>query len=390
MMEKHVRRLVDSLLGCAGLRGRAEVARGAWGLVLLTVLGLAAPAVAEERQTFAARLSELVERIATGSASESEEATRELVLRVAEPLGEAIGRLDVRSPAAQQRVRDAVQRVFATVRSRVVRASLPAKDQELFDAFAERHPQLVERLFHDNPETRAAAVQQIPLVPNSGAGVLICAKIDDWDAAVVDAAFEVADRLRDGVVVRGLTRYVGQLIDALDSGVYGAGLPAYGIVFADFAHRSILILGRAGEEAREAAPVVMRAIEYFHDTPLERYFNTGNALDALGRMRDERAAALLLNMLNERETRRVGSTEERQKIRQFVGDMALISLARIYGIAFEDLGLVKVSAPREFWGFADDEARGAAQRAFLAWHERNAGKAAAQREPFAAVRTDEE
>src|SRR5262247_2664486 len=165
---------------------------------ILIVIGLAFAHVATAQED--GKLSELIERIAKGDEAESAEATERMIERIVAPLTDAIGSLDKRPASEVVRLREALGQLSAAMRIRLTRADLPEEDRRLFDQFARAYPDLMRQLFHDQVRVRAAAVQQIPLDPDTGAGVLIARRVDDEDENVAAAALDIAMKLRDKVV----------------------------------------------------------------------------------------------------------------------------------------------------------------------------------------------
>lgn len=342
------------------------------------------PSAAQEET----ELPRLIERIAHGDPDQAAEATDELVQHLVRPLTAALGAIEQRPPAEQRRLRAALRRVTAVLRLQLCRANLPLPERELFDEFARHHAELVEALFAEAPRHRLEALHQIPLEPNTGAGVLIITKINDWDPIVSAAALEAASLLNDDVVIRGLTRYIADVTAAARAGEYGPARQDYELVLADFTRRAILILGNAG--ARDSIPVIADAVRLFGRSPHRKYFQTGQALEALGQIGDERAVPLLLEFLNERDVHQMRSLAPGTLLRQTVGDAALLALARVYGLSPKGLGFQSSPAPDNIIGFTDEDARAAAVRAFGRWHKENAGLPRAQRSPLTTQPADED
>lgn len=359
--------------GAVAVRRTAAVV-AAGGLLLLTP----GPSGAQERPEQGG-LRPLIERIATGDEVEFADATRQLVEQVVAPLAEAIGSLEARPAAEQVRIRQALARVSATLRVRLLRADLPEEDRKLLDEFARSYDDLLLRLFDENYRVRAEAVGQIPLEPGSGAGVLICAKVNDEDEEVAVAALEAARKLRDGVVARGLMRYVRGATEAIRSGFYRPSQHELAMTVALFVKDAIVVLGEA--RATEGVPTILEALRYFAGTTYWAPGHVGEVAAALGRIGDERAGAVLLRLLNDETFLRRRTGEDGRAIVQTVGDLALLSLLRIYQLPTGSFGLHTLPGAEDFAGFTSAEEREAARRIFRRWYEENAGRPAEERRP---------
>ncbi|MGD8454156.1 MAG: hypothetical protein PVJ57_20270 [Phycisphaerae bacterium] len=325
-------------------------------------------------------LRPLVERIARGDDDEAAEATDALLARITGPLEKALAGMETRPPAEQRRLLAAVGRVLANIRLRLYRGTLPPADRKLLDDFARRDARLVEQLFDDDPRRRLAALHRIPLDADSGAGVLVVAKVYDWNAEVADAALDVALLLKDAVVARGLARFVAEAADAVGSGQFGPEDQDTALVLADFCRRAIRVIGEAG--ARDAGSTIVAALKTFGHPPYRKLFAVGDALPVLGQTGDEQVVDVLLAFLNEREVHAVRVLAPGQALQQTVGDAALLGLARIYGLSPEALGF-EVDAASGLAGFTSAEKRAEAVRMFRSWHGRNAGLPPADRTPLA-------
>lgn len=324
-------------------------------------------------------LRPLVERIARGDEDEAVEATEALLARITGPLEKALAGIETRPPAEQRRLLAAVGRVLANIRVRLYRGTLPPAEQTLLDEFVRRDSRLVEQLFDDDPRRRLVALHRIPLDPNSGAGVLVVAKVHDWSAEVADAALDVAQLLKDEVVARGLTRYVAEAAEAVGAGQFGADEQDTVLVMADFVRRAIRVIGEAG--GRDSVPAIVAALKTFGHPPYHKLFGVAEALLALGKVGDEEVAEVLLAFVNERDVHAVRGVARGELLQQTVGDAALLGLARIYGLSPEALGF-EVDAASDLAGFTTGERRAAAVRAFRSWHSHNASRPAAERTPL--------
>ncbi len=353
---------------------------GAGRLAVLALLWAALPssAPAEEQSP----LDPLLDRIRTGSVDEAAEATNELVGRVVGTLTEALDAISGRPPAEQERLSRMLARTTANLRLRLFRAGLSPADQTLLDDWAARDRELLELLFDDDPDQRLAALYQIPLEPGTVAGVLAAGRVDDWDDTVVEAALEIAARLQDEAVARGLTRYVAQAVAVVQSGRLSPAEQAYVIVLMERVQRCIAILGAAG--ARDSVATIIDAIRCFSRLPYRRLFSLPDAFSALGQIGDEQAVPLLLEYLEDRELRAVHNIDVETAVYLTVGDVALLALAQIYGLPPEVLGFRVGLTPKAVTGFVDQRARETARQTFRAWHAENGSKPPDQRRPLVA------
>ncbi len=324
----------------------------------------------------AADWNALIEQIATGSADDAREASEQMIAELAAPLERALAAAASRPLPERQRIEQSLARVVAALRARMLRASLPPADQALVDQTLAGDPRLVEDLFADDPALRAAALHQLPLLPDTGAGVLIAAKIGDPDSSVREIALELAAELKDAAVARGVERYLADLLGLLRSAEVKAR-PEYVVALGDYAREAIELLGRT--QNRDALPVVLEAIQLLGRAPYRQRFGLAPLLAALGSFEDERAVALLLDHLSDAEVHAVRSIGSGKMVQLTAGDVALLSLARIYRIPPATLGFYIAEPQKELLGFADESARHAALRAFTQWHEQNAARPPAER-----------
>lgn len=332
-----------------------------------------APAVLDQEQ-----LQRLVDQIARGDEVEAAAATEELVERLVRPVADALGALESRPAAEQRRLRGLLSRLSAALRLKLYRAELSEVERKLLDEFVRQHPDLSHQLFDPNFLVRQASLARIPLEPNSGAGLMIAARVNDEDEQVAAAALEVALKLHDPVVARRLTLYVQGATEAIRSGYYSASEQEIALTVAQFVARSIHVLGEAQDA--EAVPTIIDALEYFGRSPywIDRTAVT-DSMNALGQIGDERAAQVLLGFLNDTEVIRFRAAPDGRRATSTVGDVALWNLCRIFKVPPESLGLVVLKDFGVFVGFADEAQRVAARTAFLTWHRENAGKPASER-----------
>ncbi|GAG18325.1 unnamed protein product, partial [marine sediment metagenome] len=214
-----------------------------------------------------------------------------------------------------------------------------------------------------------AAVLQIPLEPNTGAGVLIAAKVNDEDEDVATAALEGAAKLHDAVVARNLTRYISDATATVAAGFYGPEQQDIARTVALFAWESIKIVADAG--ARESVPVLIDALRFFGRSRYWDRHQRAEVLRVLGKLGDQRAAAVLLDFLNDGSPLRWKTTEKGQRLHHTVGDAALLSLLRLYNLQPETFGMLIPTSDKGFAGYADDQSRREGHRAFRIWHQQH-------------------
>jgi hypothetical protein len=338
------------------------------GLVLLFGLFPPALAAAEDDPD---RITRLVDKIARGDEVEAAAASEQLIEQLTAPLADAIGPLNDRPVEEQVRLRRVIARLTGALQMRVCRLNLPPEDRELFDRFAAAYPELVHRLFDGNYRVRKAAVQQIPLEPNTGAGVLVAAKVDDEDGDVATTALEVAAALHDSVVARNLTRYVADATATVESGFYGPEDQDLARIVAVIVAQSISVIGAAG--TTESVPAIIDALRFFgHSKYWDQHYRS-LAVRSLGQLGDRRAAPVLVEFLDDPARLRWRSTDDGERLLESVGDVALLSLLRLYELKPVDFGLVVPARDSDFAGYPDDDARREGHRAFRIWHQQHAG-----------------
>jgi hypothetical protein len=226
-----------------------------------------------------------------------------------------------------------------------------------------------------------AAVLQVPLEPNTGAGVVIAAKVNDEDEDVAVAALRAAGQLHDAVVARNLTRYIRDATTAIAAGFYGPEQQDIARTVALFVWESGKIIGSAG--ATESVPALCEALRFFGQSPYWDHYRRARLIQVLGELGDRQAASLLLEFLDDAATLRWHTTEDNKRVTQTVGDVALQSLLRLYELNPADFGLLTPLAGGQFAGYADEEARREGHRAFRIWHEQHARSQPAQNRPSA-------
>ena len=325
------------------------------------------------------KLAEIVERIAKGDDAESADATERMIERVIAPLADAIGSLEKRPAAEVVRLREALGQLSAALRIRLARADLPEEDRKLFDQFARAYPDLMRQLFHDQVRVRAAAVQQIPLDPDSGAGVLIARRVDDEDETVAVAALEVAMKLRDKVVARNLNRWVKDVVATLRSGHYGPGDSEVKLALAIFAQRAMRVIMAAGYS--EAFPDLLEAFRFFASAGAERWHPDMIAAVAMafGELGDERAIPLLTALMDDPRLAELRSPAAGSLVAQTVGDGAFLALLRLLGFEPSKFGMTQTPGESGIAGFSDDGTRQAARQHLRQWMAENLTKPRAQR-----------
>lgn len=326
----------------------------------------------------------LVDRIAQGDALESADAAERLIQLAVEPLAEAIGSLDQRPLPEALRIQAALQRIHANLRLRLFRADLSGEDRAKFDSFWQRSAPLVEHFFDEDPEIRTDAVAQIPMERGGATGLLLARAATDWNISTREAALAAIRRLKDPVAARLLTKSLADTLAAIRANVFGPSQDDVIIVLADMSKHTIDVLGEC--EWKDAAPVIADALRFFIATGKRPYFEPAIAARALGRLGDERAAPVLLELLDDAELARVsGAPREGRPFAQTVGDACLLALARIYALPPAAFGLVWMSEAPDSAGFTEDVQRRAGLQAFRQWHAQNAGKPPGERAAPAAV-----
>lgn len=328
-----------------------------------------------------ADLKKLVETIARGEEADAEEAADKLVARLIGPLSETIGSLESRPAAEVKRLREAIGRIAGALRMRLYRADLPERDRKLFDEFNAQYPLLVRKLFDDSVLVRESAVNQIPLDPNTCAGVLLCKAVDDESGDVADVAIEAAEKLHDAVVARGLARYVEGVTEAVAADFYGPAQADVVVTLGVYSAKAFEIIAAAGYS--EALPVLLKAFVVWARPAPNRWdaHAVGQAALSLGRLRDERSREILVQALEDPRIANLRSLGGGGGlISQTVGDTALLALCEIYEIDPARFGVVSVP-DTDHRGFADDFARRDGTRALRVWLDQNAAKPKTDRRP---------
>ncbi|MGE3181058.1 MAG: hypothetical protein AB7N71_05455 [Phycisphaerae bacterium] len=353
-------------------------------LVLLFVplsCALAVSAAAQSTDSHREKIRELVQEIAARGERAAADAFLEAYLA---PLEAALQQVADRPYEEQIRVVEALSRVTANLRLRVVRTELDEKDRESFDRIFSRERALVEDLFHDSDEVRMAALNRIPMEKDTMAGVLIAAKLRDWNAEITALALDKAMKLSDASILRGVRRFARDVLVMIENHGTGLSDPYVAIAYASFLDKAALILARNGD--KEDTPLLLNILAQLNGEGIRRYaMELRNTVDALGAMGDERLAPVLLPLLSFGEIQRLPSLPSGQSVTRTTGDAALASLARIYGIDCAHLGMVRGDDASGVWGFVSDDDRGRAHLVFREWHRENAEKSASDRTPLAPV-----
>ena len=328
-------------------------------------------------------LRKLLEQIARGDDADGTAADA-LIDRVTGPLEAALKDLDTRPLAEQVRVQAALARIRAVLRARVWRLGLPPEDRTLYDDFAHAQPRLVDQLFDDDADVRLAALNRVPLDPNTGAGVMIAARVDDWEPKVIEQALELSGQLADRVVVRNLVRQVQDWTRTLRSGVWqGDDLAVYRTDLGYWTAHAAGVIGRGHDP--NAVTVLVGALEYYaRPESRSEFLQLDGLVGALGRLGDERAVPVLLSLLADPTpvSQTANQVPPGKVGEQKLGDLALLSLAHIYRIDPAALGFQGAADIWERGTFPSEPSRTRALRIFKDWYAANASKPADLRQPL--------
>lgn len=326
-------------------------------------------------------LKKLVAKVATGTGLEADQAGEALIEKALAPIIAALDSVGSRPAEQRRRVRAVLSRLAARLRMRLYRSSLPENERRLLDEFIEFNAQLVEQLFDDRFENRLSAVRQIPAAPESGAGVLAVAMIYAEDEEVTIAAFRLARRLADKVVIRELTRYVRDSTAAFKQDLFGPGEHEEAASIAVYVGEAIKVLGDL--KAKSADDVVAEALQYFSHSPFRPIFFMGTSPSAvIGELWDvlhgccgPRTTKLLLGMLGDREIIANRALGQHKLLTRTVGDAALHNLLLAFDLKPGDFGFETEPSPREdaapLVGFFDRTAREKALEQFKTWMNQN-------------------
>lgn len=323
------------------------------------------------------RMKRWLEQVLNGDQAEADEAADRIINKLTDPLAEALGSVENRPAEEQRRIRALASRLTGALRARLYRLDLPPGDRTLMDTFAAQYPELTRRLFEADARERLSALRQVPLEKDTGAGVLIAARLDDDTAEVVDAAIDAAGRLKDAVVTRGLVRFLDSAVDALEHERYGPDQDDIEIALTSFCSKTIIVLGRC--QATAAVPNICHAVTFFSRSPLKTFFQTGDVALVLGDLGDERAVPTLLSLLSNREFRGNMPNPNGKLIIQTEGDAALLALLRIYKLDPATFGLRMNPTDPHAGGFEEEAPRTAAERQFRTWYKENADRPADKR-----------
>jgi len=353
----------------AAVRTRPGIFRCAPALALILAVMPTSALFAQDKPD-AENLKRLVDKIARGDEVEADAASERLIEIVTTPVAEAIGSLSDRPMAEQLRLRTTLARLTGALRARLHRLELSPPDRALHDVFARAYPELVERLFDGDWRVRAAAVRQIPVEPNTAAGLLIAAKVNDPDADVALAALDAAAALHDPIVARALTRYIQDAVRALKAGLYGPHQADLERVTALFVQRSIAVVAAA--EYEPGAPAAIEALRYFSRT---RYWNQTHraaVLHSLGKFADPRVVPVLMDFLDDPGFLRWRPVDDDRRASSTVGDVVLAELLKRHQLTPEDFNLYVAPDDSTFAGSISEEERQEGRRAFRIWYEQNA------------------
>src|SRR5262249_12615354 len=138
------------------------------------------------------------------------------------------------------------------------------EDRKLFDKFGKDNSDLIDNLFADNEKVRKAAIGSIPLDRDTGAGIVICARVDDEVDEVAHAALDAAAKLKDAVVGRGLVRYLKDATGAVKQGYLKESPDELLPALSSLVHKCIVIV--CAIKPAGAAPVVLDAYRTFSRT----------------------------------------------------------------------------------------------------------------------------
>ena len=349
-------------------------------LLLLAILALALSSQARaQSKDDQGRLKRLVDKIATGDEVEAAAASEQLIELVTSPLVEAIGSLEGRPVEEQLRLRQILARVTGALRLRIYRMDLSPADRKLVDRFAKVYPELTERLFDGNWQVRKAAVLQIPLESNTGAGLLIAARVNDEDPDVAMAALDMAAALHDQIVARALTRYIKDATSAVEGGFYGPHQRDLAVTVGQIVAESIEALAKCGE--RDSVPVIIESLSYFGRSKYWDQSHRARVLRVLAELKDKRAVPVMLEFLDDPARLRWGIGAGQKRATETVGDVALQCLLRFYDLQPDDFDLLVSQQDPTFAGYVDEPARREGHRAFRIWHEQHAAQRPSASQP---------
>lgn len=349
--------------------------------LLLAGTAVAAQSTPDTRPSANPSMRELVEDVAR---SDQPAAADELINSWVEPLAAALREMDARPREQRLRVARALQRMSANLRARLVRSRLDAEDQVRFDRVFAQQRGLIEELFHDDDRLRLAAIDRIPLEPDSLAGVLLVAKLDDDSAEVIDKALTMARELHDASVLRGARRFSRELLDEVQHAPTDLAEAEAAIVCGTFLDQCGALLAEYGNA--QDAGLVAEILDRLADPRLQPFLmHVDKTLAGMGRIGTERAAASLVHYLEHQQVRVLPRRENDPMMIRTAGDTALLSLLSIYGLSPDSLGFVKSGPAPGEWGFRDAETRQRAHLAFRSWYQANRDRPKPERETFPAL-----
>lgn len=327
------------------------------------------------------RLREAVQAVARSGSAEAQD---RLIEAWVAPLAESLNAYS--NAAREERVRLAVgmQRVTAHLRLRLFRAQLEPADQARLDQILARERPLLEALFHDDDRVRLAALDRIPLEPDTAAGLLIVAKLNDDSLDVIERALAKARALHDASVLRGLRRFTRAALDELPYASAKLEEIEFAIVLGTYLENAAAVLAEFG--TADDAPLITEVIEAISTPSFRPFLQSLNPiLDSLGRIGDERVAPTLLTYLGDETLQTLARLPNGSTVSRSTGDAALLALARIYGIPPEALGFVSADPKDLAKGFTDGDRRARAHLAFRKWFDENGRLPRDQRAPLAPI-----
>ena len=345
----------------------------AFGLIV-SPLSLAAAQSAPTSQAVSESLLEALQ-------ADDDAAIDEFLNQWLAPAVAAIGNLDTRPADQQRRAVVVLRRINANLRYQVQRAMLSPDDQSRLDRVFRSERRLIEALFDEDDRVRSAAIDRIPLEPNTAAGILLAAKLFDSNAEVVSAAIEKIRALHDEASLRGLRQFAREASRLVRSAPAAEQQdPLSTIVYVSFLDHAGAIFAAHG--IADDAKLLNEILLLLAEPGYSRFAtNTWAILDGAGRLAGEDAVEGVSRYLATPDVQTLPSLPGGERVTRTTADAALRALARIYGIDPGALGFVG-GAEGAALGFKDHSIRQRAARAFDDWFVRNRQRPKAQREPF--------
>jgi hypothetical protein len=355
-------------------------------IALAAVAGAAlaqAPASAlnSSDEDYRSSLRAAIEKI---GASETDVAGDALIDLWVTPLAEELNRIESGPREARIRVARAMQRGLCALRFQLAKAKFDEADRARLDRIYVRERRLVEELFHDDDRVRMAALERIPLEPDTPAGLLLAAKLFDDNAEVMDRALARATELHDASVLRGVRRLCDEVLIELQTPPADSDEVVAAIVLGTFLERGAMILATHGD-AQDAA-LVTRVLDRIGGRAFRPYLqHLPEILDGMGRIGDEACVPTLMTFLDDGTVRLLPRLGEDKPVMRTAGDAALLAVIRIYGLKPAAFGFVSSKADAVEQGFLNAEDRSRAHLAFRKWYEENANKPKDQRAAFTPI-----